>query len=57
MDSKYTQADAFIWSMFYSGLASIERHPRNEAPRSFKEIAAEADLMFLEYQRRFACPG
>lgn len=38
-----------IWAMFYASLVSIQGHPRNENPRSFVQLAEDADAMYSQF--------
>ena len=45
--------DSQVWVMFFSGLVSIQYHPRNEQGPDLNGCAALADLMMAHYKERF----
>lgn len=51
--------DAYIWSMLYAGIVSMQFHPGCKCRCDFALCAKLADEAFEEYQKRkeVLCPG
>jgi len=46
-----------IWSMYFCSIVSFQYHPGVRERLSLEDCGRVADLMLVEFRRRYVCPG